>query len=529
MTRLALPVVLIALTVASKELTAETSGPFAFIPNAWSDTIEVIDTVSDTSVTTIMTSPVQYGPQAVAVSRDQQVVVVGNKASHTVTIIDGIHHTVRAIVRVSSPYGVALTSDGQLAIVTDGISNQLFFVDVPSVTVLATMPLLESRARLITISQDNRQAYVSHELGKLTIVDIESRSAVCIVKLDMGSAGVAVSSDKKIYVANVSASTISVVDASSCSVESTIVVGSGPRSLALSRDEKLIFITFPHLNEVWSIDRATQQVLTKIQIGNQPWGISIHPTQEKTYVTLADSNELGVIDLTNNSVTKIPSGGLGPLAEGVFIAPPNVRANLVLRNQTIPDTRRYEAIDSIQAGTGFTIAQGGNVTFLAGREIRLTDGFRAERGSDFHASIGLEFATVTPTPTRTPTPVIIPQLITDLAEFGMELLRISDRVVLYESGMWGISNGVRQILDPDQLEPVYGVRLSTLKIVPDDVDELAALGYNFSTGKVNITVSQIAMILESYRNMRWTQSLGQEYGLVKPQDKRAPQRTKTGL
>jgi len=90
----------------------------------------------------------------------------------------------------------------------------------------------------------------------------------------------------------------------------------------------------------------------------------------------------------------------------------------------------------------------------------------------------------------------------ELAEFAMELLSISNRVVLYERGGYGLVNGVRHILDPENLERVYGVSPDSLKTVPDDSDKLQRLGYNFSTSKANIVAAQLRDILENYRNNR---------------------------
>jgi V8-like Glu-specific endopeptidase len=62
--------------------------------------------------------------------------------------------------------------------------------------------------------------------------------------------------------------------------------------------------------------------------------------------------------------------------------------DLVLENETVEsgETREYEAVSTI-AAMSFAVQSGANVTFKAGSEIRLQDGFHAESGSDFHAKI----------------------------------------------------------------------------------------------------------------------------------------------
>jgi subtilisin family serine protease len=90
--------------------------------------------------------------------------------------------------------------------------------------------------------------------------------------------------------------------------------------------------------------------------------------------------------------TGIPQGSGGHI--GPFI---NLRAaiseietnmppmDLLLTNETAAATRIYQATRSITARDGYRITPAGDVRFEAGGWIRLENGFRAERGSDFRA------------------------------------------------------------------------------------------------------------------------------------------------
>jgi hypothetical protein len=71
-------------------------------------------------------------------------------------------------------------------------------------------------------------------------------------------------------------------------------------------------------------------------------------------------------------------------AEGYTAA---ITIDLVLTNQTINTTEVFEAINSITAGPNFTIVSPGDVTFRAGKVIRLVPGFTAAKGSQIRASI----------------------------------------------------------------------------------------------------------------------------------------------
>ncbi len=61
--------------------------------------------------------------------------------------------------------------------------------------------------------------------------------------------------------------------------------------------------------------------------------------------------------------------------------------NSIFSNQTVNVTNVITALDSIEAGDGYTIEAPGDTTFEAGQAIRLTPGFHAKTGSLFRARI----------------------------------------------------------------------------------------------------------------------------------------------
>ena len=61
--------------------------------------------------------------------------------------------------------------------------------------------------------------------------------------------------------------------------------------------------------------------------------------------------------------------------------------DLVLSNQVVSGTVSTQALETIQAGRGYVVAPGADVSLEAGGHIRLTDGFNAASGSVFRATI----------------------------------------------------------------------------------------------------------------------------------------------
>ena len=90
---------------------------FAYVTNAWDDTVSVIDTISNTVVDTINVGDYPYG---LAITPNNNLVYVVNTSDDTVNVIDTSSNTVVNTIAVGDgPLGIAITPGGNLAYVTN--------------------------------------------------------------------------------------------------------------------------------------------------------------------------------------------------------------------------------------------------------------------------------------------------------------------------------------------------------------------------------------------------------------------------
>jgi YVTN family beta-propeller protein len=102
--------------------------PFAYVTNRGTNNVSVIDTATNTVVTTLAMGS---SPDAVAVSPDGKHAYVANSGSNTVSVIDTATNTVEAatIPVGNTPAGVAVTPDGKHAYVANFESNNVSVID----------------------------------------------------------------------------------------------------------------------------------------------------------------------------------------------------------------------------------------------------------------------------------------------------------------------------------------------------------------------------------------------------------------
>jgi YVTN family beta-propeller protein len=122
---------------------------------------------------------------------------------------------------------------------------------------------------------------VTAELGRtLSVVDTKTHSVIKTLNLPAGDGvkpmGVVVSKDgAKIYVANGRANNVSVIDAHTYNVLTTIAVGQRVWGLALTSDGKKLYTANGLSNDVTVIDTTVDKVVATITAGDGPWGIAV--------------------------------------------------------------------------------------------------------------------------------------------------------------------------------------------------------------------------------------------------------------
>ena len=112
-------------------------GIFAYIPNFNSNNVSVINTATNTLVTTVTVGSNPYG---VSVSPDGGRVYITNNFSNDVSVINTVTNAVVATVAVGSrPYGISVSPDGSKVYVANFQSNNVSVINTATNTVAATV------------------------------------------------------------------------------------------------------------------------------------------------------------------------------------------------------------------------------------------------------------------------------------------------------------------------------------------------------------------------------------------------------
>ena len=95
-------------------------------------------------------------------------------------------------------------------------------------------------------------------------------------------------------------------------VENVIKVGSVPKYLAISKDEKWMVVSNWSSGNISIVDLAAETEVKKVDVGLHPRGVAISSDSKMVYVTVMGSTKIASVDLQNYTVNYIEQIGKSP-------------------------------------------------------------------------------------------------------------------------------------------------------------------------------------------------------------------------
>lgn len=200
----------------------------------------------------------------------------------------------------------------------------------------------------------NNRVYVANESGNsVSVIDAVSLAPLRTVALDLkGAHDLALTRDgRTLFVSSLLSGALAVIDTAIFEIIATIPTGNRCHSLALTNDERQLWVVNVGENNVSIIDVAGLRVLGTIPVGRLPGHIRFSKDGRYAYVTSQEDGQVVVVDTSNHQVVKsIPVGKLPHF----IIASPDGRylwgGNTGGREVYVIDTATNERVGWIEVG-----------------------------------------------------------------------------------------------------------------------------------------------------------------------------------
>jgi YVTN family beta-propeller protein len=296
--------------------TSVIANPFVYIINQGSSDVSVIDTTNNT---VIHTEPVCNSPAGIAVTPDNTKVYISCLNSFFVSVIDTTTHMV--IDTVSLPVGsrsqeIAITPDGTTAYVVIQDSDTVGIIDINSNTYIGNVSGFFNSPHAIVITPNGQKAYVTNfGIGNsgttVSVVDLTTDAVSTTITVGQGPAGAAVTPDGiKVYIANRTTGTVSVISTATDTVIGTIVAPAV--EVEVTPDGTKAYVTGS--NSI--INTSTDTIIDTVSVLGSEFAFT--PDGTRIYGALYGDNETTVIDATTN--TLITTVAVGSTPNGVAVA-----------------------------------------------------------------------------------------------------------------------------------------------------------------------------------------------------------------
>jgi YVTN family beta-propeller protein len=226
----------------------------------------------------------------------------GNRNGGNVTVYDVA--TLKRLATIDIP-GIVVESvvspDGGTLYVSNFERNSVQTVD------LATRHVTHEwkaglHPKIMVLSDDGKRLFAANWSGEsVTEIDTATGKTIRTLPVGLHPRGMALTKAGKLYVANFDGASIDVFDGPDLGHTYRLAVCRIPRHLALSPDEKTLYISCYHDSEVHALDLATELVTHTVKVGDNPKSLEV--TRDGRYVFSADYGEnahgMSVVDTTD--------------------------------------------------------------------------------------------------------------------------------------------------------------------------------------------------------------------------------------
>jgi YVTN family beta-propeller protein/VCBS repeat-containing protein len=250
-----------------------------------------------------------------------------------------------------SPYGAAVTPDGDRIYVTNQNANTVSVLDAATNTVIATVAVGGAPIGVV-VSPDGQHAYVSNAGGNtVSVIDTSSNTVSATINVYEGPYDLAVTPDgSHVYVSKMNGGSVQVIDTATNTISATITGLYTPWGVAVNPAGTRAYVVNNGSSSLTVIDTATNMKIGNIAVGMSPTGVTVSPDGSRVYVA-NQSGTVSVISTSSNSViASIPVGS----AQDVAVTPDGSLVYAVNRNGSVSviDTATLTVIDTLYSVNG---------------------------------------------------------------------------------------------------------------------------------------------------------------------------------
>ncbi|WP_048107514.1 PKD domain-containing protein [Methanosarcina barkeri] len=227
---------------------------------------------------------------------------------------------------------------------------------------------------LVSIAGASPFAYITNsESNSVSVIDATTNKVTTTIPVGSNPTGVAINPNgTKVYAVNARSSDVSVIDTATNSVVATVRAGNFPQGIVVSPNGKKVYVTNRYSNNVSVIDAGANTVVSTLNTGKSPAGVAVSPDGKKLYVTNYEDNTVSIFDTTTKTVITTISVGRGP--KEISVTPDGTRvyvANSDSKSISVIDTATNSVTNTLTVGripSGVAVTPDGKKVYVTNND-----------------------------------------------------------------------------------------------------------------------------------------------------------------
>jgi YVTN family beta-propeller protein len=274
------------------------------------------------------------------------------------------------------PKGAFLSHDGKRLYVTNfGELSKKKCVSVYDADSLALVDEIDLPGEAVeaAVSPDDKTLYVSSFWGhSLMFVDLATKTVTHDVKTGAHPKVVAASPDgKRVYVANWSGDSVAEIDTATAELVKTHPTGKSPRGLTVAKDGTVYSASF-YADTIEVYEGAERETHRKIPVCKCPRHLALSPDDKTLYISCLYASQIHALDLATGKVTHKAQVGASPKSvavsrDGRYVWSAEYGGT---RSVSVVDTTDWTArtfvVPGMDRGSGIAVGEGGEHAFVTG-------------------------------------------------------------------------------------------------------------------------------------------------------------------
>ncbi len=270
-------------------------------------------------------------PKGVSLSPDGKTVYVTNFGQHNgrnVTVLDAATLEPKDTIDLQgNVVESVLSPDGRILFVSNFLRNTVQYLDLEKKKVTREVAT-GAHPKVLALTRDGKTLFAANWSGN-TVSQIDVATAAVVRTLPVGAQprGMVGTRTGKLYVANFNGASIDVFSGADLATRERVPACAIPRHLALSPDEKLLYVSCYHDSMLHALDTETHKVVRQVHVGSSPKSVDVSP--DGRFVFTADygkeTNSVSVVDTTDWTARVFVVPGMDR-GSGLVVAPDGVHA-----------------------------------------------------------------------------------------------------------------------------------------------------------------------------------------------------------